>query len=443
MVLDLQRYYRLVLPEDPDKSFLSPHPLTWASISHVIWDGLPPDSLSVTHQQSMLDWLHWGGQLVLIGGAGPTYLIFRESFLGNYLPADPTGENALLGEAELKPLSEAYPPTVPPALPPDQDGTNPRGQAPRSLSRPRDQALQTARADPASAKRPVFVTGLRPHPGTSTITLGEGSPHLLAVEGRVGRGRITMLTINPTDPTLVAWPGLDTLIRRVVLRRPEDPGSGAPSGNPGMMPPPAPQLDGPDLSWYRITSRDAGVAVEAEAQRARLQRRSVDRPYGSTAAMPQPANQGTAMAAIEEAVLNRRGVAEWRDAAALPRLCRDALEKASGITVPSSEFVLKVIFAYVLAVVPLNWLICRLLLKRREWAWIAVPLLALGFAIGVERMAAYDMGYDSACDEIDLLELHGAYGRGHLSRFAALYTTGRARYTIAYPNETSALCAAV
>ena len=40
----------------------------------------------------MLDWLHWGGQLVLIGGAGPGFSIFRESFLGPYLPADPTGE---------------------------------------------------------------------------------------------------------------------------------------------------------------------------------------------------------------------------------------------------------------------------------------------------------------------------------------------------------------
>ena len=64
-----------------------------------------------------------------------------------------------------------------------------------------------------------------------------------------------------------------------------------------------------------------------------------------------------------------------------------------------------------------------------------MPLLALGFAVGVERVAAYDMGYDSACDEIDLLEVQGDYPRAHLSRFAALYTTGRAKYTIAYPNE--------
>ena len=55
-----------------------------------------------------------------------------------------------------------------------------------------------------------------------TIPLGEGSPDLLAVESRVGRGRITMLTVNPTDPALAVWEGLDTLVRRVVLRRPEE-----------------------------------------------------------------------------------------------------------------------------------------------------------------------------------------------------------------------------
>ena len=71
---------------------------------------------------------------------------------------------------------------------------------------------------------------------------------------------------------------------------------------------------------------------------------------------------------------------------------------------------LKVILAYLLAVVPLNWLVCRYVLAgRRSGPGSWCPMLALGFAIGVERLAAYDMGYDSACDEIDLLEIHGGY----------------------------------
>jgi len=438
MALELQRYYRMVLPEEADKPFLSPHPLTWAPISHVIWDGLPPDSLSVSHQQAMLDWLHWGGQLVLIGGAGPTYSIFRESFLGNYLPAEPTGENALLGEAELKPLAEAYPPSVLQAIPLEQDPTNP-GVDPEPVPSLGGPYKRWVPIQPPKG-RPIFVTGLRPHPGASTVPLGAGSPHLLAVEARVGRGRITMLTINPTDPSLVSWPGLDTLIRRVVLRRPEEAASAAAFRAIGMGPPAA-QLEGPDLSWYRITSRDAGAEADAMTVRANLVARQIPMPnrrYGAPSAFTQPANQGS-LTAAEETALGRIGVAEWRDTTALPRLCRDTLEKASGITVPSSQFVLKVIMAYILALVPLNWLVCRLLLNRREWAWIVVPLLALGFAVGVERVAAYDMGYDSACDEIDLLEVQGAYRRAHLSRFAALYTTGRAKYAIAYPNEPTAV----
>ncbi len=132
-------------------------------------------------------------------------------------------------------------------------------------------------------------------------------------------------------------------------------------------------------------------------------------------------------------------MAEWVDSATLPRMSRDALEAASGITVPSSTFVLKVILAYLIALVPLNWLICRYALGRREWAWAVVPALSLGFAIGVERLAAYDVGYDVACDEIDVVEAYGDYPRAHVSRFASLFTTGRGRFTISYPKEATAL----
>ena len=97
------------------------------------------------------------------------------------------------------------------------------------------------------------------------------------------------------------------------------------------------------------------------------------------------------------------------------------------------------ILAYILALVPLNWLICRYVLGRREWAWVVVPALSLAFAVGVERAAAYDVGYDSSCDEIDLIETHGDYTRGHLSRFASVYSTGRVKFTISYPNDPTAL----
>jgi hypothetical protein len=143
--------------------------------------------------------------------------------------------------------------------------------------------------------------------------------------------------------------------------------------------------------------------------------------------------------ADEKANPSTEGVADWRDNARIPALARDLLEESSGITIPSSTFVLKVILAYLIAVVPLNWLICRFGLRRREWAWIVVPLVAFGFAIAVQRGAAYDMGFDSATDEIDLLEMQGDYPRGHVTRFASIYTSGRGNYAISYPKNNTAL----
>ena len=100
---------------------------------------------------------------------------------------------------------------------------------------------------------------------------------------------------------------------------------------------------------------------------------------------------------------------------------------------------LKVILFYILTLVPLNWLICNYAFNRKELSWVVVPILSLVFAVGVERAAAYDIGYNSACDEIDVLETHAGYPRAHVSRFASLYSTGRTRYTISYPNDRTAL----
>ncbi len=112
--IDRQRYYRLVLPQQPERPNLSPHSLTWTTISHVIWDGFAPDRLSqgpLSQQQAMVDWLHWGGQLIVVA-SGPGVAALSDSFLGPYLPATPSGRNVALATEDLKSLSEAYRPPV-------------------------------------------------------------------------------------------------------------------------------------------------------------------------------------------------------------------------------------------------------------------------------------------------------------------------------------------
>lgn len=422
------RYFRLVLPMDPDKPALSPHPLTWSTISHVIWDGLAPDTLSVSQQQAMLDWLHWGGQMIIIGGAGQGFSLLRDSFLSPYLPAEATGQTVPLSRDDLGPLSQSFPP------PAHREAGGDESQPVPLTSEEAIQRFGQNYQAPApilpAPQRPVQLAVLRPTPGSSTIPLGEASPHLLAVERRVGRGRLTMLGINPNDPALLAWPGIDSVIRRVVLRRPEEPILGR-AGFDGYeyLRARRGRLLAHDLSWYRILSRDAGLemryGVRTAADLDRLRQ-----------------NQQTANAEPNdpEAIYSRLpGVADWRDFTTIPRAARDLLDQASGISVPSSSFVLRVLLAYVIAVVPLNWLICRVVLNRREWAWIIVPLVALGFAVGVERMAARNLGYDTASDEIDLLEVYSDYPRAHLTRLGSLYSTGRTNFNLSYPNDPTAL----
>ena len=318
-----QRYYRLVLPLEPEKPLLSPHPLTWTTISHVLWDGMPPDRLSVAQQQAMIDWIHWGGQLILMGG-GPGFELLRDSFLNPYLPAEPSGDNVLLKKADLDPLSDTYPP---PVIRGADDGEARSRRSRYETLKKRYHAKVPIEPAP---NRPLFVTGLRPiRPGASSIPLGEGSPHLLAIEERIGRGRVLMLSVNPNDPALANWPGLDTLVRRVVLRRPEEPQvSRAGYGPQGFILPQYLPLQGPALSWFRYLSRDLDSAVTRPAPYVA----EVEKSEGAD----MPVSKAYRAAQGEElAVSSSPPVAEWIDSTGVPKMSRDLLEKASGIKIPA------------------------------------------------------------------------------------------------------------
>ncbi len=417
-----QRYYRMVLPLEPDKPLLSAHPLTWSPISHVIWDGLAPESLGVGQQQALVDWLHWGGQLVIVGGAGPAFAPLRESFLAPYLPADPSGENVMRTGAQLKALSDAYAPPASGHDPDDPIPSNiPWAESWDKMGR-RYKHPEPIRSAP---DKPMFIAGLRPKAGASTIPLGGPDDPPLGVEWKVGRGRVLMLAVSLSNPDLMGWSGFDTLVRRVVLRRPEERqvSSLAFDAAGSLVAPRFSPLTGPDLTTVRYVSRDLGAP----------NRQAVDEDGMPISSSTYAASMNPGEPVYEVPV------GEWLDSSALPSLSRSVLEKASGIEIPGSSFVLKVILAYILVLVPVNYLACRYLLRRREWAWVLVPVLSLAFAVGVERAAAYDVGYDSSCDEVDLIETHGDYPRGHISRFASLYSTGRVRFSISYPKDPTAL----
>ena len=123
------------------------------------------------------------------------------------------------------------------------------------------------------------------------------------------------------------------------------------------------------------------------------------------------------------------GVGGWTDFGGVSSAARDSLRTAAGITIPRADFVVWMIAAYLLVLGPLNWGLFRLL-GRVEWAWVAAPVIAVVGAVVVTRAAHLNIGFARSLTEIDLLELQPDYARGHLTRYAALYTSLSTSYEV-------------
>src|SRR5208282_888814 len=98
------------------------------------------------------------------------------------------------------------------------------------------------------------------------------------------------------------------LVRRLILRRPEEP-IVAPGGLDGtrFYPPRRGRLLGWDLSWYRITSRDAGSVGTTPTIN------STTGPRGN-----QLGSRPGDLTDSSNVSLDTPGVADWRDGARIP-----------------------------------------------------------------------------------------------------------------------------
>jgi hypothetical protein len=425
--------YRVVLPKIDKLAPVPSHPLTWTTVAYVIWDDLDASVLSPDQQQSMVDWLHWGGQLIV---SGPNSLNrLRRSFLADYLPADEVKAVDLTGD-DFKELNDNF--TL--EIVSDKD----RPKTP--LEAPEGKAIVGVELELKPGAEFVPKTG-----------------RLLA-ERQVGQGRIVVTGFPLTDRNVVNWPSYDNFFNACILRRPARVYT---KGENEIL----------ALHWrdYRNLVRDprlvtslryfsrdidhpAGKAAQQNEQREReLERESTQAVAGAGSMMipglvpdysegySQPIHFIGMHPDTDDyhfgGYLGRTqsGVAGWSDFSGAAHLARTSLQEAAGIDVPESSFVLKVMAVYLLVLVPVNWGFFRIL-GRVEWAWIAAPIIAIVGAVAVVKMAQLDIGFARSRTEIAVLETHGGYHRGHLTRYTALYTSLSSNYTLAF-EESSALAA--
>lgn len=387
---DKRGQYYLVefLPVQPGRRPALPsHALFWTSIAYVLWDDADPTALTIDQQVALLDWLHWGGQLIL---SGPRTLeSLRGSFLKDYLPVTVATDEAAsrkLGNEDFAPLNERFARSI------------------RGCPGPRLAPVQ-----PWEAVRVKLHPEARYVPGTGD----------LLVERRVGRGRVVASVFRLAGRELTGWDGFDGFFNACVLGHPPRRYRIGEEGQVQLLwaNQRTHRLDAALTSGLRYFSRDTGVTfrqygvdvLHSESEEAGFGEYGFS--SGSGGAPP-----GT-------------GLAAWNDFNATAKAARESLSKSARIEIPNRAFVVWVLAVYLLILVPANWAIFRSI-DRVEWAWAAAPLIAILCTVVVIRLAQLDIGFARSVTEIGVLEVQGDYPRAHLTRYTALYTSLSTSYDL-------------
>ena len=381
-----QPHYRVVLADAGKKLPLPSNVLTWTSVSHLVWDEVDPEQLTPEQQLAMLDWLHWGGRLII---NGPDSLdTLRGSFLADYLPAESIGPRTVRA-ADLSAWSAYW-------------SRRDRGKRPPQLK----------------PTKPWSGVRLKPVNGATELVGGAG----LFYERGVGQGTIVVSGIQLAERDFINWGGYDSFLNAALLRRPRRLFAKGPyddglqvgwSENPGQ------RLDAHLTTGLRLFARDADM----KANQWQVEETSTNQ-FGQT---------GTTN---NTKVDRPGGLGAWSEFNPVSEAARTVLTDAAAVRVPGGGFVLACLALYLAVLVPLNWMIFRAL-GRLEWAWIAVPVIAVLGTLLIVRLAQLDIGFVRSQTEIALLELQGTHERGVLSRFTALYSSLSTTYDVTFEDPTA------
>lgn len=418
-------YYKVVMPKVDKRVSIPSHPLAWTAVAVILWDDLDPGILTPEQQDSLVDWLHWGGQIIV---SGPNSIAaLRGSFLGPFLPVSAGNPQKLTAEAFTE-MNRTF-----------------------SLRNPKQPQILNLSVVPGKEPEGLDFT----LQGDGYFVPGTGK---LVAERLVGRGRIAITSFSLGAREFQNWPHVDGFYNAVLLRRP------ARDWKTQV------ELQFPYFEWVdseekridhrldprwttqlRYWSRDMGdfqftgemgptrppeiidESVETrfgppeglETVREPLTRRS---PRSQNDFGPDP-HRGFQSSSDS-------GVAGWNDFSGVAHAARDALRDAAGIKVPERTAVIQMLLVYLAVLVPLNWGFFRLI-GRVEWAWAAAPVIALAGAVGLVRMVQLDIGFVRSRHELGVLELQGSHARGHLTRYTALYTSLTTGYDNSFADSSA------
>jgi hypothetical protein len=373
------------------------------SISHLIINDASM-TLSKDQQTAILDWLHFGGTIIL---NGPEALGgIESSFL-----------------KELSPIANTVNGTV------TQDQIDVLN---------RDWTIQQALGPkiPMKAANPIPLLNGQLSPRASWVSyLGSKGESRqldgLVAERLVGQGRIVMTAFPMTDIAFLSWPSYSSFIHNAILRKPHravttdidaDTRFAGEMENTEQNPVHSTRLRmwarDLDSTMTRLSPNDGMRSSTSRGGESSM--RSTNRLQVPSLAQLKPSK--------------RSSLGAWNPESLVLRNARTALQESSGISVPKLNTIIRLLVGYLIVLVPVNWLVFRLI-GRLEWAWIAAPIIASVGAFVVARSVQLDVGFSRSQTTYGFLECHAGYSRGVLSEYTALYTSLSTNYRAMYDDD--------
>jgi hypothetical protein len=349
---------------------------TMTSISHVVVNDLSLAGMSQEQTLALADWLRFGGTIIVNGPDAVSGV--QTSFLKDLVPLTQTSDGEWTETLESQ-LNDQW-----------------------TIRIAGGESVLLA----ADRKIPILQGTLAD--GAQWVPLLEG----LVAERLVGQGRIVMTLFPMSDAALVRWPSYSSLIHNAILRKPHR--------NPTLG----------DEATLRYADAMEGTELNPyHSTRFRLWARDFDMSMIRSDADVNEQGAGTRVARFPGG--KSTSIGAWNASSQITENATVSLRESSGIQVPDVGTILRLLIGYLVVLVPVNWLVFRLI-NRVELAWLAAPFIALIGTFVVAWSVALDVGFSRSQSSIGFLECHNDYPRGVLSNYHALYTSLSTNYQAVY-----------
>ena len=371
---------------------------TMTSISHVVLNDASISRLNEEQQTAFRDWIHFGGTLII---NGPEALASVEgSFLRSLAPLEQTSPGAFSDDM-IDLLNNSW------SL---RFAKGERIPFASEVLRSKAMQIPLLKGTLASAQTDQANSEGNAAREARWVPELEG----LVAERLVGQGRIVMTAYPMNNAMFVNWPSYSAMIHNGILRKP------ARTASLGLEP-----------RVEYVGPYEGSEMNPSHNTRLRIWARDLD---DSTMRNRGEVLSTSAKGELESKTKPKQtSYGAWNTRSRIVENATDTLRASSGINVPLVNSVIKWLAAYLLVLVPLNWIVFRLLGKL-EYAWAAAPIIAVAGVFFIARGVRLDVGFTRSHTAIEFLELHNNYPRGVLSSYHALYTSLTTNYRVILPD---------